>query len=107
MDQNYKLAIGYPIANELEISKRSVPPREVPYVLLTEQGLLMEQRDALEEKRTLSPNQRKSMADLTSDKHELYHKVLEKITAVAQHSALGHEWKQLRERSDSAEGKVG
>ena len=37
---DYRLVIGYSIANELEISKRSVQPHEIPYVLLTEQGLL-------------------------------------------------------------------
>ena len=86
--------IGYSIANELEISKRSVLPHEIPYVLLTEQGLLIELRDAIEEKRTLSPNQRKFIADLTSDKHEQYRKVLVEIIKVVQLSAIEHkvEW---------------
>ena len=90
VNYDYQLVIGYSIANELEISKRSVLPHEIPYVLLTEQGLLMELRDAIEEKRTLSPNQRKFMADLTSDKHEQYRKVLVEIVKVVQLSAIEH-----------------
>jgi len=56
VDLDYQLVIGYSMANELEISKRSVLPHEIPHVLLTEQGLFMELRDALKEGRTLSPN---------------------------------------------------
>ena len=66
MDLDYQLVIGYSMANELEISKHSVLPHEIPQVLLTEQGLLTELRNALKEKRTPSLNQRKFMADLTS-----------------------------------------
>jgi len=36
VDLDYQLVIGYLIANELEISKRSVLPHEIPHVLLTE-----------------------------------------------------------------------
>ena len=72
----------------LEISKRSAPPYEIPYVLLTEQGLLMELRDALKEKRTLSRNQIKFIADLKSDKHGQYCKVLEEITYLVNISAF-------------------
>ena len=49
---DHQLVIAYSMANEIEISKRSVPPHEIPYVLLTEQGLLTELRDALKEERT-------------------------------------------------------
>ena len=106
-NRDYKLVIGYSIANELEISKRSIPPHEIPYVLLTEQGLLMELRDALEEKRTLSTNQRKFMADLTSDKHEQYRKILEEIIEVAQFSAFEHDLEKSGERRESVGEKVG
>ena len=78
------------MANELEISKRSVLPHEIPHVLLTEQGLFMELRDALKEGRTLSPNQKKFIADLTSVEHEKYRKVLVDIVQSVQLSAIDH-----------------
>ena len=58
------------MANELEISKRSVLLHKIPHVLLTEQGLFIELRNALKKGRTPSPNQKKFMADLTSVEHE-------------------------------------
>jgi len=74
--------MGYLIANKIKISKRSVPLHEIPYILLTKQGLLIELRDAFKENRTLSPNQRKFMADLKSDKYKQYRKILDEIIAL-------------------------
>jgi len=89
VDIDYQLVIGYLMANELEISKRSPTTRDTTRPL-TEQRLLTELRNALKEERTLSPNQRKFMADLTSVEHAEYRKVLVDIVQSVQLSAIYH-----------------